>query len=199
MDEPELGNTDQHKRDREAYDAWKKKNTKACIILLSAMTDDVAKEFKVYGKTMNFLTALKERYGGVSLTKLRSLTIKFDTYKKCQDHSMKRHLRKMSNMITELDEADHKLTEEQKIQAIIRSLPTGWEQMKLHLTHAESVKTFRDAVHHLELEEDRQACVKVNAKVHAFSSYSARKSSNNKRKWFKWKNSAQQPKKQHTE
>ena len=158
------------------------------------MTDDVAKEFKAYGKVMDLWTALKERFGAVSLTKLCSLAIKFDTYKKRQDHSMKRHLREMSNMITELDEAGHKLTEEQIIQAVSRSLPTGWEQMKLHLTHAESVKIFRDTVRHLELEEDRQASLKVNAEVHASSSYSAEKSSNKKRKWFKGKNWAQQPK-----
>ena len=61
---------------------------------------------------MDLWTTLKERFGDVSLTKLHSLTIKFDTYKKRQDHSMKRHVREMSNMITELDEAGHKLTEE---------------------------------------------------------------------------------------
>ena len=196
MEEPEAGETAQHKRDRDAYDAWKKKNSKARIILLSAMTDDIAKEFKVYGKAMDLWSALKERFGGVSLTKLRSLTIKFDTYKKRQDHTMKRHLREMSNMINELDEAGHKLTEEQKIQAVIRSLPTGWEQMKLHLTHAVNVKTFRDAVRHLELEEDRQSSVKMNTEVHASSSNPVGKSSNKKRKWFKGKNSAKQPKKQ---
>ena len=83
IDEPESGNMDQHKCDREAYETWKKKNIKARIILFSAMTDDVAKEFKADGKAMDLWTSLKERFGGVSLTKFRSLTIKFDTYKKC--------------------------------------------------------------------------------------------------------------------
>ena len=90
MDEPEEGTTAQHRRNNEAYAAWKKKNSRARIILLSAMSDDIAKEFKVYEKSMDFWNALKERFGGVSLTKLRSLTIKFDTYKKRHDHTMKR-------------------------------------------------------------------------------------------------------------
>ena len=122
MEEPEEGTSAQHRRDSEAYVAWKKKNSKARIILLSAMSDDIAKEFKVYEKAMDLWNALKERIGGVSLTKLRSLTIKFDTYKKRHDHTMKRHLREMSNMIHELNEAGHKLTDKKKIQVVIRSL-----------------------------------------------------------------------------
>ena len=37
LDEPEAGNTAQHKRDREAYEAWKRKNSLARITLLSSM------------------------------------------------------------------------------------------------------------------------------------------------------------------
>ena len=49
------------------------------------------------------------------MTKLHSLTIKFDKYKKHPDHIMKKHLREMSNMISELNDAGHVLIEEQKI------------------------------------------------------------------------------------
>ena len=125
MEEPEDGTTAQHRRDKEAYLVWKKKNSTARIILLSAMSDDIAKEFKGHDKVINLWIALKEKFGGVSLTKLRSLTIKFDTYKKHPDHTMKRHLREMSNMISVLNDAGHKLTEEQKIQAVIRFLPNN--------------------------------------------------------------------------
>ena len=197
MEEPEDGTTAQHRRDKEAYLVWKKKNSTARIILLSAMSDDIAKEFKGHDKAMNLWIALKEKFGGVSLTKLRSLTIKFDTYKKHPDHTIKRHLREMSNMISELNDAGHKLTEEQKIQAVIRSLPNNWEHMRMHLTHSVNVKTFQDAVRHLELEEDRLLSIKVNTEVHATSSKSAGNSSNKKRKCYKGKGkSAQRPKKQ---
>ena len=135
MTKPEDGSIIQHRRDREAYQIWKKKNSSARIILLSAMDDDIAKQFKRYENAMELWNALREKFGGVSLTKLRSLTIKFDTYKKRSDHAMKKHLREMSNMISELNDAGHVLTKEQKIQAVIRSLPNSWEHMRMHLTH----------------------------------------------------------------
>ena len=53
IEEPENGDTTQHKWDREAYDAWKKKNSKTRVILLSAMADDITKEFKIYEKAID--------------------------------------------------------------------------------------------------------------------------------------------------
>ena len=52
---------------------------------------------------------VSERFGGTSITKLRLLTIKFDTYKKCHGHNMKNHLRHMLNMISELKDTCHVL------------------------------------------------------------------------------------------
>ena len=52
----------------------------------------------------------------MSLIELRFLTIKFDTYKKCLDHIMNRHLSEVSNMI---NDAGQKLTNEQEIQAVV--------------------------------------------------------------------------------
>ena len=43
MTEPEDRSTIQYRRDRKAYQIWKKKNSSAHIILLSAMDDDIAK------------------------------------------------------------------------------------------------------------------------------------------------------------
>lgn len=56
------------------------------------------------------------RFGNMSLIELRFLTIKFDTYKKCPDHTINRHLREVSNMI---NDAGQKLTNEQEIQAVV--------------------------------------------------------------------------------
>jgi hypothetical protein len=47
------------------------------------------------------------------------------------------------------------LTNEQQIQAVIRSLPHTWVHLKVNLTQNESIKTLNNAVRHLELEEDR--------------------------------------------
>ena len=58
-------------------------------------------------------------------------------------------------MISELKDAGHVLTDEQQLQAVIRSLSHTWEHMKVNLTHNESIKTLNDAARHLELEEDR--------------------------------------------
>ena len=57
------------------------------------------------------------------MAKLRQLTIKFDTYKMPRNHTVKQHLREMSKMIRELGSIGHILTEEQQVQAVIRSLP----------------------------------------------------------------------------
>ncbi|XP_070020914.1 uncharacterized protein [Nicotiana sylvestris] len=120
---PESGNTPQHDRDLEAYQAWKKKNSLARIMLLSSMDDDIMREFRQYDNVKDMWSALKEKFGHTSVAKLRALTIKFDTYKKRPDHTMRKHLRHMSNMVNELKDAGHVLTEEQQVQTVIRSLP----------------------------------------------------------------------------
>lgn len=61
-------------------------------------------------------SSLKERFSGTSITKLRSLTIKFDIYKKHHDYNMKKYLKHMSNMISELKYASDNLIDEQKVQ-----------------------------------------------------------------------------------
>ena len=43
--------------------------------------------------------ALKEKYGGLLVTKLRELVLKFENYKIRPNHTMKQHLRKMKRMI----------------------------------------------------------------------------------------------------
>ena len=78
---------------------------------------------------------------------------------------MKKHLTNMSNMICELKDACHTLIDEQQVQAVICSLPNNWENMKMHLTHNESIKTLEDVMSHLELEEDRLMASKANSDI----------------------------------
>ena len=58
-------------------------------------------------------------------------------------------------MIRELKTSEHVLTDEQQVEAVIKSLPKSWEHMVVNMRHNESVKTFDDIVHHLELEAER--------------------------------------------
>ena len=156
MGELEQGNTAQHKQDLEAYNAWKRKNFLARITLLSSMENDMMCEYRKYDVTMELQATLKERFDGTSLAKLRKLTIRFDTYKKRPKHNMRQHLKEMSNMMSELKEVGHALTNEKQVQAVIHFLPHNWEHMKVHLTHntETEIKSFDDIVRHLELEED---------------------------------------------
>jgi gag-polypeptide of LTR copia-type/Domain of unknown function (DUF4219) len=140
LTEPEKGTTPKHISDSAAFESWKKKNFIARITLLSSMENDVMREFRQYEVAKEMWLALKQKFGGTSVTKLRQLTIKFDTYKKRPNHNMRQHLREMSNMISELNDADHILTDEQQVQAVIRSLPYTWEHMKVNLTHNEGLK-----------------------------------------------------------
>ncbi|XP_065852335.1 uncharacterized protein [Euphorbia lathyris] len=196
MAKPEEGTTTQHKRDLETYVAWRKKNSTARIILLSAMNDEIAKQFHFYDNAMDLWMALKQKFGGMSLPKLRSLALKFDTYKMRHDHTMKMHLREMSNMINELSDAGQKMTEEQKVQAVIRSLQNSWDHVRMHLIHNESIRTFEDAARHLELEEDRLTSIKINVEAH-FTVENSSNNNANKRSYFDDydKEQAQEPKK----
>uniref|UniRef100_A0A2N9GE70 CCHC-type domain-containing protein n=1 Tax=Fagus sylvatica TaxID=28930 RepID=A0A2N9GE70_FAGSY len=65
-----------------------------------------------------------------------------------------KHLRVMSTMIRELKTAGNNLTDEQQVQAVIRSLPSSWETMSQNMTHNENIKSFDDVASHLELEAE---------------------------------------------
>ena len=78
----------------------------------------------------------------------------------------------MSNMVTELKDAGHVLTDEQQVQAVIRSLPTSWDQLKMHLTHNEGIKNMEDVGRHLELEEERLEAAKPSTEVYMAGSSS---------------------------
>ncbi|KAG6510717.1 hypothetical protein ZIOFF_028751 [Zingiber officinale] len=69
------------------------------------------------------------------------------------------HLRMMSSMIRDLKYAGHDLTDEQQVQAVIRSLADSWTHMKQILTHNESIKNFSDISRHVDLEAEREEAI----------------------------------------
>ena len=115
MEEPQAvecnNNNVQFRCDLIAYNAWKKKDSTDRGILISSMNDDLVYEYQQYQTTHAMWVALREKFGGTTVSKLRQLTIKLDTYKKVPN-KMKQHLRDMSNMIMELKSVGHTLTDE---------------------------------------------------------------------------------------
>ena len=109
------GSTEQHQRDLVAYESWCKKYLCAGFTMLRSMHNDLVGEFEQYTTAQDIWKALKLRYGGTSTTRLRGLTMKFDSYKMRFEHTMKQHLRAMSSMIRELKSAGNNLTDEQQV------------------------------------------------------------------------------------
>ena len=136
------------------------------------MNDDLVYEYQQYQTARAMWVALRGKFGGTTVSKLRQLTIKFDNYKKVPSKSMKQHLRDMSNMIMELKSVGHALYDEQQVQAVIRSLPHSWEHMKVNMTHNENIKTFADISRHLKLEDERLEAVKPDAQAYVAASSS---------------------------
>lgn len=70
---------------------------------------------------------------------------------------------------------------------MIRSLPQGWGHIKLHLTHAQDIKTSDDVVHHLDLGEDHLASLSVKMKFNQASSILNKKFKKKNKRSFKGK------------
>ena len=119
----------------ESYQAYKCKDRVARILMLSSMRNDLMSHFENNRSAMAIWDAVKIQFGGTSTTRLHQLTLKFNAYKKESNHTMRQHLTVMSNMISELKGVVHELTDEQYVQAIIRSLPHAWEYLRINLTH----------------------------------------------------------------
>ena len=60
--EPEAGNTTQHKRDKESYDAWSRKNKIARITLLSSIENDIMHIFREYDIASDIWSKLEEQF-----------------------------------------------------------------------------------------------------------------------------------------
>lgn len=89
------------------------KNSLAHIILLSILDNNIIREFRKYYDDKDMWSALKDEFDHTSVTKLRTLTIKFDPYKKCLDHTMSKNLLHMSNMVNELKNIGNMFTKVQ--------------------------------------------------------------------------------------
>ena len=144
--------------------------------MLNSMHNDLIGEFEEYPTAQELWKALKIRYGGTSTTRLRGLTMKFDSYKMRSEHTMKQHLRAMSTMIRELKTVGNNLTDEQQVQVVIRSLPSSWETMSQNMTHNENIKSFDDVARHLELEAKFLEAAKPNGSVYIAETNSCRAS-----------------------
>ena len=120
MAEPKHGNTTQHRRDMEAYQAYKRKDRVARILILSSMRNDLMLCFEKHRSALVVSDVVKVQYGGTSTMRLLRLALKFDAYKKQSNYTMRQHLTIMFNMISELRGASHELTDEQQVQVMIR-------------------------------------------------------------------------------
>ncbi|KAM0988867.1 hypothetical protein ACFX2A_012976 [Malus domestica] len=94
------------------------------------MHDDLIDGYEWYSIAKEMWDQLKFSYGGTSTTRLRSLVLKFEVYRMDHKHSVSEHLRKMSNMIRDFKVAGIILTDEQQVQAVIRSFPDLWDTLK---------------------------------------------------------------------
>uniref|UniRef100_A0A2N9IVG1 CCHC-type domain-containing protein n=1 Tax=Fagus sylvatica TaxID=28930 RepID=A0A2N9IVG1_FAGSY len=129
------------------------------------MHDDLIGEYETFQNAKDMWDQLKFDFGGTSTTRLRSLVLKFEVYRKDPKHTMTEHLRMMSGMIRDLKAAGNVLTNEQQVQAVIRSLPDSWISMKQIMTHNENIKNFADISRHVELEAERQEATKSAALI----------------------------------
>uniref|UniRef100_A0A2N9F135 CCHC-type domain-containing protein n=1 Tax=Fagus sylvatica TaxID=28930 RepID=A0A2N9F135_FAGSY len=85
--------------------------------MLSSMHDDLIGEYETFQNAKDMWDQLKFDFGGTSTTRLRSLVLKFEVYRKDPKHTMTEHLRMMSGMIRDLKAAGNVLTDEQQVQA----------------------------------------------------------------------------------
>lgn len=127
------------------------------------MNDYLMCEFEEYDTVKGMWEALKEKFDATLATKLRRVIQKFNDNKKRPNHSMRQHLRVMSNMIRELKNDGQIISNEQKIQAVLHSLPENWDHMNVQITLNVNVKIFEDISRHLELEDERlEAAIPFN-------------------------------------
>jgi hypothetical protein len=133
--------------------------------MLSNMHDDLIGEYEVFQNAKDMWDQLKFDFGGTSTTRLRSLVLKFEVYRKYPKHTMIEHLRMMSGMIRDIKVAINVLTDEQQVQAIILSLLDSSISMKQIMTHNENMKYFANISRHVKLETERQEATKFVALI----------------------------------
>ena len=107
-----VGTQAQYCHDLETFEGWTKKDRRTRYIMLNSMHDDHIGEFENFPTAMAMWEQLKFTFGGTSITRLRSLVLKFEAHHKDPKVSMTEHLRGMSNMIQDLNAVGHILTDE---------------------------------------------------------------------------------------
>ena len=107
------GTQAQYHRDLETFEAWTKKDRRTRYIMLNSMHDNLIREFEDFRTAMAMWEQLKFTFSGTSITRLRSLVLKFETHRKDPKVSMTEQLRGMSSMNRDLNVAGHILTDEQ--------------------------------------------------------------------------------------
>ncbi|GAV91515.1 UBN2_2 domain-containing protein [Cephalotus follicularis] len=157
------GNTTQSRRDHEDFETWSKKDRCALFTLLNCMHDDLIGAYEHCATAKEMWDQLRFHFGGTSITMLQRLVLKFEMYKKDPKNSMTEHVRIMSSMIRDLKNAGNALSDEQQVQAVIRSLPDSWVNMRHILTHNENIKNFADVSRHVELEAEREEAIRATA------------------------------------
>ena len=75
-------------------------------------------------------------------------------------------------MIRELKTFGHVFTDDQQVEAVIKSLLKSCEHMVVNITHDKSVKTFDDILCHLELEVKQLMVARPNEQAHVAKSSS---------------------------
>ena len=71
------GTQAQYRRGLETFEAWTKKDRRTRYIMLNSMHDDLIGEFENFPTAMAMWEQLKFTFGGTSITRLRSLVLKF--------------------------------------------------------------------------------------------------------------------------
>ena len=92
---------------RETFEAWTKKDCRTHYIMLNSMHNDLIGEFENFPIAMAMWEQLKFTFGDTSITRLRSLVMKFETHHKDPKVSMIENLRGMFSMIRDLNAVGH--------------------------------------------------------------------------------------------
>uniref|UniRef100_A0A2N9EE71 Integrase catalytic domain-containing protein n=1 Tax=Fagus sylvatica TaxID=28930 RepID=A0A2N9EE71_FAGSY len=79
------------------------------------MHDDLIGEYETFQNAKDMWDQLKFDFDGTSTTRLRSLVLKFEVYRKDPKHTMTKHLRTMSGMIHDLKATGNVLTDKQQV------------------------------------------------------------------------------------
>ena len=64
------------------FEAWAKKDCRTRYIMLNSMHDDLIEEFENFPTAMVMWEQLKFTFDDTSITRLRSLVLKFETHRK---------------------------------------------------------------------------------------------------------------------